>query len=183
MGTVITTARDGLLPSATAWQEAEFSLDGSRGFSEGTVCTSVGSVKGINQRLVTTARSCTQAVGLKGQGEKEVQADPVRAGVIKEGFLDRSCRGEGHKHCQKHSQNQDRAEVGLSLLAPFTPCCCFPLAPEMRGQRACVNQPIGSVPQGAGICREWVWGRPMVRFMEGLDVCGLSHDFISLAVA
>lgn len=83
MGTVITTARDGLLPSARAWQEAEFSLDGSRGFSDGTVCTSVGSVKGINQRLVTTARSCTQAVGLKGQGEKVVQADPVRAGVIK----------------------------------------------------------------------------------------------------
>lgn len=36
MGAVITTARDGLLPSATAWQEAEFRLDGSRGFSEGT---------------------------------------------------------------------------------------------------------------------------------------------------
>lgn len=35
MGTVITTARDGLLPSARAWKEVKLSLDGSRGFSEG----------------------------------------------------------------------------------------------------------------------------------------------------
>lgn len=35
-------------------------------------CTSVGSVKGINQRLVTTARSCNQVVGPKRQVEKMV---------------------------------------------------------------------------------------------------------------
>lgn len=45
-GTVITRARDGLLPSARAWLEAEFNLDGSRGFSEWSLSTSVANVKG-----------------------------------------------------------------------------------------------------------------------------------------
>lgn len=57
-GTVITMTRNGPVPSARAWQQAEFSLDGSRGDSEWSVCTSVGSVKGINQRLIMTEKSC-----------------------------------------------------------------------------------------------------------------------------
>lgn len=124
MGTVITPARGGLLPSARAWQEAEFSLDGSRGFSEGTVCTSVGSVKGINQRPVITARSCTQAVGLRGEKEKVVQADPVRAVVIKEGGLWTGATGvrdiSAARNTLKTRTDQSLAFLSLPLSSPAT---------------------------------------------------------------
>lgn len=45
MGHRITMARNGPVPSARAWQQAEFSLDGSRDVSEWSVCTSVEVLK------------------------------------------------------------------------------------------------------------------------------------------
>lgn len=110
----------------------------------------MGNVKGINQRLFTTARSCIQAVSLKRQGEKVVQADPVRAGVIKEGSLDKCYRVRDistARNTLKARTEQRLAFLSLPLSSPA--------AASLWPQR---SEPISSAPQGAGNCREWVWG-------------------------
>lgn len=57
------------MPSTRAWQEAEFSSDGSRGIHEWTVCRSAGSVKGLTRGWYQWQEAVTTAI-LKGQGEK-----------------------------------------------------------------------------------------------------------------
>lgn len=92
------------------------------------------------------------------------QRDPVRAGIIKESFADRSYRDEGTWALPQAQLSWDRVEPDLSFLS----CSCFPLASRVRCTGAWVIQSTGSVAAGAENSRAWLWGQWMVSSLKGL---------------